>query len=73
MREQIREIWGEVLGVDASDIHDSADFFVLGGDSVQVLEMLAAVERATGRPASLESFFTEPTFMHLCGVLNADD
>lgn len=50
----IAQIWSDVLGVETATLTDDSDFFVLGGDSLAAVEMLARVSRevvASGRAA----------------------
>jgi thioesterase domain-containing protein/acyl carrier protein len=51
-------VWQDVLGV-AVEPHD--DFFALGGYSLQVLEIVSAVERLTGTEIDITEWLDEPT------------
>ncbi|NLG55407.1 MAG: non-ribosomal peptide synthetase [Rhodococcus sp.] len=46
----IAQIWGEVLSVNPSALEDDSDFFVLGGDSLAAVDMLAKVSRQVVTP-----------------------
>jgi len=50
------------LGVDES-------FFELGGDSLQALELIVQIEKATGRRLPLETLFETPTVQRLAAEL----
>lgn len=51
------------IGVDAS-------FFELGGDSLQALELIVAIERAIGRSVPLETLFQSSTVEGLARILH---
>ena len=52
-------VFAKVLGIDAVGRQDN--FFELGGDSLQVLEVLATLERGGARGLSTAAFFRQPT------------
>ena len=56
---QIYGIWADVLGRSDFGIFDS--FFDLGGNSVDAIRALNAIERDFGRTLSLGCFFRSPT------------
>jgi aspartate racemase len=58
-------VWEDVLGI--SDIRAGDDFFALGGDSLQALDVLAVVEQVFGKKLPLTALHTAPT----CGQLAA--
>ena len=59
LEQRITEIWRGVLGVERVGIND--DFFDLGGDSLQAIRFLSAVEQELHRGLSLASVFRHPT------------
>ncbi|MET7289751.1 amino acid adenylation domain-containing protein [Streptomyces sp. NPDC005573] len=64
-------IWADVLGVE--QVGEDADFFVLGGDSMHAVQVVAA-SRAAGLPMTVADLFTHPTIAALVGtVLGAGD
>lgn len=63
-RRRIEAIWSEVL--NRPSLPENADFLELGGDSLQVMRMLARVARAFDTSVSIEAFFLDPTVDALC-------
>ncbi|MGL4306524.1 MAG: non-ribosomal peptide synthetase [Mycobacteriaceae bacterium] len=56
--DQIAIMWSKILNVDIEKLHSESDFFLLGGDSLASVEMLAQVSRSIiGQ--SHESLFIE--------------
>ena len=55
--------WAEVLGVERVGVTDN--FFALGGTSLSVLRLVAAMERATGVKFELGDIFRAPTIAEL--------
>jgi aryl carrier-like protein len=47
MSRRIREVWGRVLGVNANQMSDNADFLRLGGSSLHAIKAVSAM-RAQG-------------------------
>ncbi|MCA1597494.1 MAG: AMP-binding protein [Chloroflexi bacterium] len=70
---QLALIWTDILGV--ADIGVTADFYALGGHSLQAARMLDLVGRARGRHISPAAFFTmaEPTVERLAVALDCGD
>ncbi|MFJ4655048.1 non-ribosomal peptide synthetase [Nocardia sp. NPDC088792] len=56
---RIAAIWAAVLRCDAADIGPDSDFFVLGGDSLATVEMLARVSRELVGPAGEQAFVAQ--------------
>jgi acyl carrier protein len=54
----VRTAWADALGTDA--IAPDDDFFMLGGHSLLILEVVDAVEEATGVEIPLRLFFEQP-------------
>ncbi|WP_327091574.1 non-ribosomal peptide synthetase [Nonomuraea sp. NBC_01738] len=75
--EAVRKIWARVLGVEAARIGTEADFHRLGGDSVGLLAMVAAVceevlagERERDFMATgLRRIIGNPTLATVCALL----
>jgi len=65
----VAEVWQELLGVRPVGARD--DFFALGGHSLLAVQLMAAIERRTGRRLPLASLFQEPTVEHLARLLRA--
>jgi amino acid adenylation domain-containing protein len=64
-------IWSEMLGIDRVGVHDG--FFDLGGHSMLAVQLMAEIERHTGRRLPLASFFQEATVGHLAEALAAPE
>ena len=47
VEETLCAIWSEALGVERVGVHD--EFFMLGGDSLQAIEMFLQIEKTLGR------------------------
>ncbi len=72
----VAAIWSELLAVDAAAIHPDSDFHALGGDSLQMVQLFAAIgHRIVG--ADLEPRFMQhirpilrrPTLGGLCAAI----
>ncbi|TCO62829.1 phosphopantetheine-binding protein [Actinocrispum wychmicini] len=61
----VGEIWEDVLDLDSISSDD--DFFELGGDSVQALDVVYRL-RAAGCSLKIGDFFTNPTVRTLSAV-----
>ncbi|WP_449432238.1 amino acid adenylation domain-containing protein [Pseudomonas putida] len=71
LQQQLQELWQRILGCDGFGIDH--DFFVLGGQSLKVIEMLGAVEQTHGHKVSLQAFYRQPTIRHLEQLLRAKE
>ncbi|MFD3824174.1 amino acid adenylation domain-containing protein [Streptomyces sp. NPDC058625] len=67
--EELREIWGEVLGVPAARIGDRDDFFRLGGQSISCILLIARVRQRLGVFVGVEDVFTLRTLTELADHL----
>jgi acyl carrier protein len=56
----LRVDWQEILGVDQIDAED--DFFSLGGDSINGIELMCMVEQRWGVTLDQVEIVEEPTF-----------
>lgn len=54
--DRVRSIWAAVLKIPANRVTPDADFFALGGDSLDSIEMLAQVSSAVVGPGGEERF-----------------
>ncbi len=61
--EQIAAIWCEVLGLDRVGVRDN--FFHLGGDSLQVMQIISRMECEMSTSVSVKAFFDNPTIKTL--------
>ena len=64
------DIWRDVL--KHAEIGIEHDFFLLGGQSLQVIDMLVRVERSFGRKVRLQAFYRQPTIRHLATLVAGD-
>lgn len=60
----------QVLGNPALTAQD--DFFEFGGDSVQAMDVIAAIEETTGIQVSVGMFFRYPTAAELADAILAE-
>jgi aryl carrier-like protein len=60
VRQALAGIWHDLLG--AGDLSPDSDFFTLGGTSIKVLHMTAAVHRRFGVDLRVATVFRRPTF-----------
>jgi amino acid adenylation domain-containing protein len=65
--EYVRGLWAEVLGLVACP--EDADFFSLGGDSLQAMRALGRVQRDLGIEISVSQFFSSPTVKGLSAAI----
>lgn len=70
MQASLVEIWRDTL--KRAEVGIEHDFFLLGGQSLQVIEMLVQVERAFGRKVRLQAFYRQPTIRHLASLVAGD-
>ncbi|HEY3607040.1 MAG TPA: condensation domain-containing protein [Pseudonocardiaceae bacterium] len=67
--DELLAIWRRVLGVPVAP---SDDFFRLGGHSLQVLQLIGAVEASIGRPIDVADWLDEPTPARLAELATND-
>ncbi|MFE7778873.1 amino acid adenylation domain-containing protein [Streptomyces sp. NPDC057445] len=65
----IREMWTQLLGNEPAGADES--FFLLGGNSFDVLRLLRSVEERTGTRVPVVEFFRAPTIRALAGHVDA--
>lgn len=61
----LSEIWSEILDLDTVEGDD--DFFELGGDSLQAVDVVYRL-RDAGVALKIRDFFVNPTFRELVAV-----
>lgn len=71
LEQELRFIWSEVLGHDHFSTEDS--FFNIGGDSVRIVRMQAALEKWLGRPVPTPKLFEHFTIKKLAAHLAGTD
>ncbi|MCV6636157.1 amino acid adenylation domain-containing protein [Candidatus Albibeggiatoa sp. nov. NOAA] len=65
----IREVWTTVLG--HAEFDQEADFFMLGGQSLQCLQVANRLGAALGRPVPIPLLFSHPRLSQLAQALDA--
>jgi thioesterase domain-containing protein len=68
--EPVARIWAEVLG--SPPLGQDEDFFAVGGRSLKVIQLAAAIEAETGQSLDLIKWLAEPTPRRLIAQLAAD-
>lgn len=71
VQQHLLHLWEQALQQDGFGIDQ--DFFLLGGQSLKVIEMLAAVDHAYGHKVRLQDFYREPTIRHLERLIQAQE
>ena len=66
--EVVRRAWRDILALE--EIEPDDDFFLLGGHSLLVLEVVDAIEAETGTAIPLGDFFEHPTPRWLAAYLS---
>ncbi|WP_310589921.1 non-ribosomal peptide synthetase [Fibrella aestuarina] len=66
----VANIWAQVLPTELLSLDDN--FFELGGNSMIAVQVMARLEKQTGRRLPLASLFQFPTIRALAGLLQAD-
>ena len=67
--EVVRRAWRDVLALE--DVEPDDDFFLIGGHSLLVLEVVDAIVAETGTAIPLGDFFEHPTPRWLAAHLEA--
>ena len=67
MERKIRELWSELLSVDASEIGLDDDFLSLGGDCVRAIQLVAAA-RSNSVSLTVEDVLRHPTLVEISHV-----
>jgi non-ribosomal peptide synthetase component F/thioesterase domain-containing protein/acyl carrier protein len=72
LEAQVRQIWAELLNIDAGSIDENANFFELGGHSLLAARMLTRVEAQCGRRVTLAALFRAPSIRGLARLVHSD-
>ena len=70
VEEKLAQIWRSTLNIDR--ISSTANFFELGGQSLQAVSLFAKVEERFGKKLPLATLFNAPTIQALAKVLEGD-
>lgn len=65
--DTLAEIWSDVLGLDEVGIHD--DFFELGGNSLQAVQIMSRVTKAFDRKPSLTALLYASTIEQFADII----
>jgi len=64
------EIWSEVLGIEKNKISTDANFFEIGGHSLNATRMIAKIHKTLNIKIPLAELFKTPTIRELSGYIN---
>jgi acyl carrier protein len=69
VEERVAKIWGRILEIDPDPIHTDSDFHSLGGDSLSMVEMLAALTEEFASDGLATAVIRNPTLGAVCAVV----
>ncbi|MFD4553508.1 amino acid adenylation domain-containing protein [Streptomyces sp. NPDC058469] len=67
-RRLLRDVLAPLLRDDRIGVHD--DFFLAGGNSLQAVQLMSAINRRFGVEITLGDFFVSPTVAHLATTID---
>ena len=67
VERRVAAIWSTHMGVPSVGVND--DFLELGGDSLSVLSIIAAIETEFGRPLDVYEFMSAASVRRLAEIL----
>jgi amino acid adenylation domain-containing protein len=70
---RLREIWGDVLGIDAETIGPHDNFFELGGHSLKVVKLSSAINKEFQVRIPLADIFRNPQIAGLSACIERSD
>lgn len=70
IEEQVATVWQEVLGIPQISVFDN--FFTIGGRSLAAVQIMARIEKLTGKRLPLATLFEHSTIEKLALRLNMD-
>ena len=70
VEQLVADSWCKALGVEKISVYD--DFFDLGGHSLIAVQVMAQLEKLTGKRLPLASLFTYPTVAELAQLVQPD-
>ncbi|WP_372366351.1 amino acid adenylation domain-containing protein [Candidatus Uabimicrobium sp. HlEnr_7] len=71
--EKIINLWSSFLGIPISQIDSKSDFFLLGGNSLLVTQMLLEIKQVFGCDISLESIYENPSLSNVTNLINQNE
>ncbi|HEY8931052.1 MAG TPA: non-ribosomal peptide synthetase [Mucilaginibacter sp.] len=70
IEKNVAEIWQELMGIEKISVYDN--FFELGGRSLVAVQIMARIEKLTGKRLPLATLFEHSTIEKLSIILDAD-
>jgi oxalate---CoA ligase len=70
LEETLRTLWAKSLGLECVGLHD--DFFMLGGDSLQAVNLFLDIERHLGRRLPRAILFESATVAEIAACIEAE-
>jgi amino acid adenylation domain-containing protein/non-ribosomal peptide synthase protein (TIGR01720 family) len=70
--QPLAELWSALLGIPAAGLAPTANFFSLGGDSVQAIQLLSRLA-SQGHRVRLRDFLQTPTLQHLATLCSQSE
>ncbi|KAJ5080807.1 acetyl-CoA synthetase-like protein [Penicillium angulare] len=68
--DELKLLWQELLDIPFENIHDSDDFFLLGGTSLQAALLVSKIKQRLGLVVRVASLFENSKFHNMAGVLS---
>lgn len=63
----VADIWGEIFGLSEPEMND--DFFHLGGNSIQAMQIITRIQGKTGIILTFPEFFDSPTLAEMAALV----
>lgn len=73
IEESLVEIWSEVLGIDKGLIGINTNFFELGGNSLNIIQVSSKLKRKFGKEVAVMTLFNYPTIRSLARHFSQGD
>ncbi|XLS29490.1 non-ribosomal peptide synthase/polyketide synthase [Flavobacteriaceae bacterium M23B6Z8] len=70
IEKQLTQLWQELLGLDKIGINDN--FFEIGGHSLLVMRLIAAIKMAMKKEVSIADIFQNPSIKKLASIITED-
>ncbi|MCX6318726.1 MAG: amino acid adenylation domain-containing protein, partial [Bacteroidetes bacterium] len=71
IENKLTEIWSELLHIPAGDISTDRNFFDMGGDSVKMISLSAAIQKAFTAEVSITELFSHSTIQKLAVLIRS--
>ncbi|NIM15654.1 MAG: amino acid adenylation domain-containing protein, partial [Candidatus Aminicenantes bacterium] len=73
VEEKLVEIWQDVLGLEGTPISTRADFFALGGHSLNAVRVVNAIHKVMKVKISIQIIFQSSTILQLATVIRENE